>query len=395
MNRRFVSGALLLVASHAASAAWTFDGVSFAVGKDTAGHEYTSINLRGQSTDSCVPIYADGHIDHKLHTAEFKLSPHPDDSPCLSGDRSWEYALRLYSADAGGTYDVEVLVDGTRFAEFDVTIDQAQRMAAAKAAASPGLAPSEGMWWSSEKPGTGLAFNLDQQGRWFAALYLYDKDGEPTFLTLQGDSLAYDLEARALEPYAVGTSPVIRSTGGQCLDCPWTQATASDTELDAQILFWDRNRAKLTIGDWSLDLTLLPETPASSPRRAAPALERHYTLTLDSDTGRHVAVVRGIPGTGLVFTGQERVGLECVDCRTVDDGGAASDQTDDALSKLIAESQFLCTAGDCDITVDGTTARSYIDKTGQTITAIVADADAPEADALHIELRLLPEGWRK
>lgn len=252
------------------------------------------------------------------------------------------------------------------------------------------------MWWSSEKPGTGMAFNMDSQGRWFAALYLYDEDGAPTFVTMQGESLAYDLDAADSEPYAVATSPIILSEGGQCLGCPWTAATAAATNDEAQILFWDRNRAKLTVSDWSLDLTLLPETATSTQRRAGPVLDRHYVLTMDGDSSRHVAIVKGVPGSGSVLTGQERVALECVDCRTVDAEGVGSETADKALQESVERLQFLGTGGtQWTVSSGDLNGRPMVDKTGEIIAAALGSAGDAEPEVLYVELRLLPDGWRE
>lgn len=394
MRKRFLTGAALLLANQAVSAAsWTFDDYSVALGQDQGGH-YAVFIATGGSTNACVPMEAKGDIVST--SVKFTLIPPSADTACFSAFRPWEYALRLPDPAQGETYDVELYAGDEKIAEFSWTFEAGAEAAAAKAAADPGFAPSEGMWWSSDNPGTGLAFNMDDEGRWFGALYLYDDAGEPTFLTLQGESLAYNLDANALEGYAIGTSPVIRSEGGQCLGCPWTQATTSDTGDDAQLLFRDRNRATLSIGDWSLDLTLLPKTPENSPGKAAPLLNRHYSLTISGEIGQHVAVVKGVPGSGFVLTGQSRYALECVDCRTVDDDGAPSDAVDEALARLVNEEvDFLCTALDCSVTVSELAGRPYIDKTDTVITAVATDPNAPDAVPTRIELRLLPEGWRQ
>lgn len=317
-------------------------------------------------------------------------SPAPGTN-CFASPLPWSHAVVVGDLGAG-SHDVVVTRDSIEihvFA-FDWPVVHDPSMPGA------GFSPSEGMWWSSDNPGTGLAFNIDNQGRWFAALYLYDEAGEPTFVTLQGESLAYNIDHESDEPYAVGTSPVIRSEDGQCMGCPWTQATTSDTGLDAQLMFHSRNRATLTIGDWSLDLTLLPETPASASVKAAPMLDRYYALTVSSESGQHVAVVKGIPGDGAVFTGQSRYALECVDCRTVDAEGNSSDMTDKDLIEFVNdEINFLCNPGNsCSVSIGDVAGLPYIDKTGTVITAAVTDQDDPESTTTQIELRLLPEGWR-
>jgi hypothetical protein len=375
---KYLPALCLMLLSHAANAGWTLERHSFAV----SGSQVT-LHIEGLSVDTCIPTE---HIVRRQGThLEVRLSrPH---TPCGFAITGWARSIELGTLPPG---EHHVFVR-----EGDRTMAHLVWQMDAPIVRNPlPASPSEGMWWSSDKPGTGMAFNVDSQGRWFAALYLYDEEGAPTFATLQGESLAYDLDAGPLEPYAVGTSPVILSEGGQCLGCPWSAATAAATDDEAQLLFRDRNHATLKVGDWSLDLTLLPETSATSQTRAGPIVDRHYVLTIDGEAGRHVAVVKGVRGDGAVLTGQELYALACVDCRTVDDAGSGSAEADEALADLVADIDFLYTAGGrWDVRMADQIGRPFVDKTGEIITAITT-GDAADDEPTRLELRLLPQGWR-
>jgi len=405
MSYRSIAGSLLLLAAHSASASsWTFENHSVALGSDEGG-DYALITLRGGSTNSCIPLEAVGSIHHATPgtpaTADYTLVlPGPDEA-CFSAIRPWEYVVRLPDPVLGSTYAVELLAGDEPIGSFDVVVTAAAAAAAEKAAAIPGFAPTQGIWWSSANPGTGVAFNVDAEGRWFSALYLYDEAGNPTFLTMQGASLAYNLDNPAAA-YAIGTSPLILSEGGQCLQCPWSKATASDTGDDADLIFHSATRATLKVGAWSLDLTPLPTIADEFYVYQAPKVGEHYSMMLDAPTsGRHVVVVEAIPGDGGVLTGQSRVALKCVDCRTVDAAGVASPAIDDALAQVVEEEiQFNCTAHRCTMTFHDTAGYPVVNKDASRIDVLVnrvagtPPPNTPDVGTTQIQFTRLPEGWR-
>jgi hypothetical protein len=257
--------------------------------------------------------------------------------------------------------------------------------------------PTEGIWWSSMEPGTGVAFNMDRQGRWFAAIYLYNEDGSPTFLTMQGEALAYaDPGPRpAEEPWAIAASPLILSEGGQCLRCPWTQATTSDTGLDAEIRFFGRNSASLRVGDWGLFLRPLTVTGSVPREFVIPEFTRAYIFKGAIEPGglEHVAVVRLRDGGG--FTGTRSGRFECIVCRTVDAEGNASDELDERLRERVERLYISCGPGFCLLTSnEGDPQEIFVDKSG-TLFSVLDSSAAPDGEKpVVITFQLLDDEWR-
>lgn len=378
---------LLLAASTSASSmTWTLTGHEvFASGEDV------TLRLTGHSTSGCIP--STGRTTINGSSIRIRLDPIPPTSACTLAPTSWDYTTEAFALPVAGEYQVTVLQDATTIGSFARGIHPSAPGAIAKR----DLLPAQGMWWSSEQPGTGLAFNIDREGRWFGALYLYDTQGEPTFLTLQGDSLAFNIaDAGNL---AVATSPLIHSEGGQCLLCPWTQSTTSDTGDDARLTFHTRTHATLSVQGWELQLAPLPEPlPGTQPEpvaSAAPIPDTHYVLTVDGPDMQHMAVVAGVarPVQDADRTGR---GLVCVDCRTVDQDGQATDGVDAALNALVEDIRFACGSQGCSVALadDGIVAVSHADVSGEVISAIVPDVDSPTSPVTHIQLRQLPPGWR-
>lgn len=377
MRKHLLAGAMLLLSSQVVSASsWTLDSVSVAMGEFPDGVQYAGLLLKGDADNACSPYQHEGYF--KGNKAKFVMTPVSADE-CTNPSGKWEHvAIVPDSAFGEESYDVELFIGEAKIADFtvEIPVDGMNDATRVKAVGSARVAPVEGMWWSSEQPGTGLSFNVDGQGRWFGALYVYDESGEPTFLTLQGESLAYDLDAVEGGAYAIGVSPVIRSEGGQCIDCPWSQARISDTGADAQLLFRSRAQATLKIGSWSLELSPLTVAAADAAKPAVPQVDGHYALILDGDSGQETAIVKAIPGSGAVFTGQSIVDLSCLDC-------SASDvELKDLIEKDIG---FLCTANKCSVSVGDAFAPTMIDKTGTVIDAIVSNGDS----TTHVQLRHL------
>lgn len=256
--------------------------------------------------------------------------------------------------------------------------------------------PTQGMWWSSDEPGTGVAFNIDHEGRWFAAIYLYDEDGAPTFLTMQGETLDYMLGSPNVNhPYLFASSPLIASTGGQCLRCPWRPATATDTGDDATLIFYSRTKARLEVGDWTLDLMPLPQVDVDMSHRGLPEFDRHYAMIIEGEVGQHVATVVFREDAEPAVLGNETGRLECVDCRTVDAQGAVSGEQDDALRDYIESIVFRCVDDHCQIIGDGFVVRLFSDVSGLELAGYDAgDTSVPPRFPTRIEFRKLKMDWR-
>lgn len=383
LNSKYAIASLLALTSHGALAgSWTLtDHVVSSAGSAAI------VQLSGGSTNSCIPNEA--AISVEDDSIEIALESPPPGTLCFSAFRPWNYTTTLQDL-AAGSYNVNVLQGETQIGTFAFNWP----LADGNTTIDPGFAPSEGMWWNSEAPGTGLAFNIDNLGRWFAALYVYNDEGKPTFLSMQGDRLTYNLDAHPNEPYAEGVSPLIYSEGGQCLACPWTQATVSDSGDVATLRFLTRTRAVLSVGDWSMDLIPMPETFESAAKVPMPILNRHYAMTIDGPQGQHAVVVKGGEMGPGSFTNQTGATLKCVDCSTVDANGASSDGVSAELKSLIeSQIRFVCNEATCVVKLGDSTVTSFVDKTGEVITALIPGVPA-SVGATRIELRLLPQDWR-
>lgn len=272
--------------------------------------------------------------------------------------------------------------------------------------------PTEGIWWSSEQPGTGLAFNIDNQGRWFAAIYLYDTEGEPTFLTMQGETIEYlaGSNTNVIEPaeaYARVQSPLIRSEGGQCLKCPWTQATAAASgDGIAMLTFYGRNRAEFSVGEWKMRMA--PMLDSANPRPDFPELWAQESFVRDTDYYRITILTDSVRAaiTGKLKAADGFGGLpppwinyvfECVDC----------DDPDLDLSEVggplyLQSFRFLCKRSEpnrCD-SIQPRFSDSkfildafYIDQSGRNF-VLIDHGDGDDRAPGRIEVQALPPDWR-
>ena len=288
----------------------------------------------------------------------------------------------------------------------------------ANAAQSTPVVPTEGIWWSSENPGTGVAFNVDAEGRWFAAIYLYDQDGKPTFLTMQGDSIEYvlphDNVHESPQPYARVASALIRSEGGQCLGCPWTQATASPSgDGEAVINFYGRNRAEFSVGDWSMRIAPLldavnyhPDIPEQWVEEYFDATSEFYAVTIDTDAMKTVVVGRLISDSndyGVPTPWRDYI-FECVDCRTTFGEEPSTEEQETLIGGpyYLQSFRFRCDHSgnrtNCQPRRRITDAKFilqsfFIDQTGQEI-ILLDQGDGEERLPGRIELRALPADWQ-
>ena len=275
--------------------------------------------------------------------------------------------------------------------------DAPQVPAPSSYAADLSFRPSEGVWWSSEQPGTGVAFNMDGLGRWFAAIYLYEADGSPTFLTMQGEALAYE----ALHPsqdsaWAVAASPLVHSEGGQCLGCPWRPANADFGDMDAQIRFYGRNSAELWVGDWSLRLTPLM-VPDRSYEAIMPPFDRHYVFTGRTEPGGALHVATVWLQSGLTWTGYSNARMVCVDCRTVGPDGGPDAEADAELEAALEAMEIFCGPASCNLSLDEEHEHAtvlFVDKNRRLYSALDTRPASEDQQVNVIKLQLLDEGWR-
>lgn len=139
-------------------------------------------------------------------------------------------------------------------------------------AQAAGLYPVSGWYWNPDKPGTGFNIKLQrgsfkEDGWIFAAGYVYDEAGNPTFITLQGAYQPYSWQQiKDADGQYIGSmsSEAYVSTGGQCIGCPYTPAnTQADnslgpvelrfTDLDAVEIRFRNDTWNLQVMDWHDD----------------------------------------------------------------------------------------------------------------------------------------------
>lgn len=341
-------------------------------------------------SSGCIPPAA--AVERDGDDIVVRLAPLPPGTACFSAPRPWSVTVHTPEL-APGEHDVAVRWGDSTLGTFSFDWP----LPGVTATVPTSFVPTEGMWWSSDLPGTGMAFNVDAQGRWFAALYLYDALGSPTFLTLQGETLTYDFDGPPRRPYAVGVSPIIRSEGGQCLGCPWREPTIEASGDEAILEFHGRNRASLTVGGtWRLNLTPMPLTMADVlAKRALPTDNRDYLLVLDAADAKHVVTVRAEVTTFTIGNLPTAI-FHCLDCRSTDDDGTGNDPLDAQLKALVEEQLFLrCFDLECRGHIGQKTGHAFMDIESGTISAWLRDFEAPNQDPVRIELRLLPDGWRE
>lgn len=378
----FAIGAALALTSSVASAQNSLRSHHISAAGDAA-----VIVVAGSS--GCAPPAAAAEQDG--NDIVVRLAPLPPGTACFSAPRPWGVTVNTPDL-APGEYEVAVRWGESTLGTFSFDWP----LAGVTDTAHASFVPTEGMWWSSDQPGTGMALNVDDQGRWFAALYLYDELGAPTFLTLQGEALTYDFDGPPRRAYAVGVSPIIRSEGGQCLQCPWREPTIEATEDDAILEFQGRNRASLTVGGtWRMNLTPLPMMAADViAQRVVPIDDRHYLLTIDASDARHVVTVRA-EVTASAGNLPPAI-FHCVDCRSTGEDGAGNEALDAQLKALV-EQQLLvrCSELECRVLDGWKSGHAFIDLETGTISAWLRDIETPAENPMRIELRLLPEGWRE
>ena len=106
--------------------------------------------------------------------------------------------------------------------------------------------PESGTWWNSSQPGTGSSMQFSKNGNWFVAMYLYGEDGNPIFLTMQGESIDYSFDRTKFSDnaYAKATSTVFTSVNGRCLGCEHMEPVTTPLEgVNGEILFIQKNKA--------------------------------------------------------------------------------------------------------------------------------------------------------
>lgn len=119
------------------------------------------------------------------------------------------------------------------------------------------LSPQLGIYYDRTQPGSGLMLDMGLNGAMFVTLYTYDVEHKPTFYILQ-DTFAPSSESERFATGVIGKlqSPVYRSTGGQCIGCPYVGPTLTAVEeMGTAEIVWSARRAVVHVGaqTWTMD----------------------------------------------------------------------------------------------------------------------------------------------
>ncbi len=195
------------------------------------------------------------------------------------------------------------------------------------------IRPTSGLWWNPDEPGTGISLEFSAAGPWFGALYLYNPDGTPVFVTLQGNSLDYAVNRQGLSEstaysgafilgvYAVAEGTVNSSSEGLCLGCDWQQPNTGVLNVQATIEFFDLDLGLLTLRDSDTNEVLIqqqiePFIPGQNDNFVSDSsyslLDVSITL-LGNDFAHQAGATADGFGLRIYFTGQYGISYDCLD----------------------------------------------------------------------------------
>jgi hypothetical protein len=134
--------------------------------------------------------------------------------------------------------------------------------------------PAQGLYWNPLEHGTYYNVSVGPDGYALVAITLFDNQGEPTFLIMQGpyESLPIDAWRRSLSSAAptIGRlrSPLYRMQNGQCLGCPHREPQTLASEFGtAEIEFGMHGQARFL---WRGNTTPIERFPLYASTRALP-----------------------------------------------------------------------------------------------------------------------------
>jgi len=124
--------------------------------------------------------------------------------------------------------------------------------------------PETGAWFNPEQSGTGFSLEV-QNGHMVGFYYLYDSDGKPEWLLINGTLQKSAKEGVAWEL----DSPLSHFSGGACLGCAF-QAPAAPTEIaNLHIDFLQRSSARFSVDGGTVQY-IVPLVYGSSGKAAFP-----------------------------------------------------------------------------------------------------------------------------
>lgn len=154
------------------------------------------------------------------------------------------------------------------------------------------LLPARGAYYDVTKPGTGVSVDVGLNGFIFLTYYGYNTLGAPTWYSIQGQWVP-STEAQRITTGVIGTlaSPLVYSTGGQCITCSFTGGPVTTAAPYAVSVSWTAPRhLNLSIGDQSWQMDAVQYGVADQD-----LLSGTWQLTLSWDAGAGT----GPTGTGV------------------------------------------------------------------------------------------------
>ena len=175
------------------------------------------------------------------------------------------------------------------------------------------LQPSRGLWWETAKNGQFWSIDVGAGGYMFVNFGTFDADGQPTFLTMQGQ----------FEPYAEGTangatgklvSTLYRLQGGQCLGCEFQAASVNASQFGvAEIEFFGSQSAVFSWREQQIQINKFPLylRPADLPSER---LQGSYSLQVATSAGRNRSAItlETVVGSCPQTEGTTVLGVRCI-----------------------------------------------------------------------------------
>ena len=180
--------------------------------------------------------------------------------------------------------------------------------------------PVSGIWWNPSAPGVGATLQVSRSGALFGTLYVYDEFGEPTFFTIQDESIEYMLERSLVGDevsltYARAISPLYRSEGGRCLGCEHSDVSTTEVPgAQVEIQFSNMEFATITISGDGYDYSEWIQFFAPGPVESTLPIDHTGSIQLLGNDYRSLnEVTFEDGGLGLYVTGHFGLNFSCTE----------------------------------------------------------------------------------
>lgn len=174
-------------------------------------------------------------------------------------------------------------------------------------------APNRGLWWETGRNGRFWSIDIGAGGYMFVNLGSFDEQGQPIFLTMQGQ---FEASAASATGGVIGRlrSPLYRLSGGQCLGCSFAPAMVGLSEYgSAEIEFYTTERAAFL---WNGERIAIEKFPLYVRPLDLPAqrIAGGYMVAIPQGGAQFGAtpfVLQSAPASCAVAAGASVLKLEC------------------------------------------------------------------------------------